>query len=969
MLRKPSRFQLHVYIAALFLVLIVGFAIASITIQYLQAREMMLSASGVLFRHIGAEVSAAVAARYDTASFADDLLVHSSMTGAATLGERLTQLPLFVQALRDQPSLSAAYVGYDTGDFFLVRRLVVDSPFWRQLKPPPTAAFLLQSIEPNAGGPSVTRYLFFDDALQTIGQRDIPGEVMDPRARPWFAAALQSASVIVTPPYTFFTTREIGSSFARRSDDKHAVAGVDVTLASISDLLRGLRPTASAALALVGDNDYVLADSQASGDRLDAPPVAGPSDRKSGHNVALAALAGVKPDSSAQLVSINASGETWLGVVLPIVIPGGTLRLAVAAPESELLSDAIRMRNRGVLIALAIVLVSIPLTLACSRLASQPLAALTAEAADIQALKFDQPVRVRSSITEIDLLAQTMGAMKTTIRRFLEIGAALAGERQFDRLLQRLLAETMALARATGGAVYLSENEGVLHGALARWGDQTAPLPADLRADRDADHPVVSAAERGSLTYSLDAAELARWYPGFDGADDLTLLAIPLKNRQGIIVGVLTLLQDHDAHRDAEERDVMALVEAVAGTAATAIESQRLLLEQKRLLEALIELVAGAIDRKSAYTGGHCERVPALAEMLAHAAEVDTDGAFKDFALSADQWEELHIAGWLHDCGKVTTPEFVVDKATKLETIYDRLHEVRMRFEVLKREAEVACWRGIADGSPRPARLAELRLLWDQLDDEFAFVAECNVGGEFMAPERVERLNQIARRTWTRTLDDRIGLSYDEQRRKAAEPVPPLPIDEPLLANRPDHIIERRDEDRIAADNPWGFRVAVPQHLYNYGELYNLTIGRGTLTTEDRYKINEHIIETTRMLTRLPWPPHLSQVIEIACGHHEKMDGTGYPRRLKRDEMSVPARMMAIADIFEALTAADRPYKEGKTLSESLEIMARMRDEAHIDPDIFELFLSAGVYRTYAERFLRPEQIDQVDPAHYRAAA
>jgi HD-GYP domain-containing protein (c-di-GMP phosphodiesterase class II) len=416
----------------------------------------------------------------------------------------------------------------------------------------------------------------------------------------------------------------------------------------------------------------------------------------------------------------------------------------------------------------------------------------------------------------------------------------------------------------------------------------------------------------------------------------------------------------------------MAFVEAVSGTAAVAIETNRLIQEQKQLMLAIIELLAGAIDAKSPYTSGHCQRVPELVEMLAKAAEATKEGPFKDFKLSDEQWEELHIAGWLHDCGKVTSPEFVIDKATKLETITDRLHEVRMRFEVIKREAEVACWREIAearlDGDPRRKRLEVLRRLWQVLDEEFAFVAKSNVGGEFMAPEHVARLKEIAGRTWTRTLDDRIGLSNDEAERRAKTLPPSLPVLEPLLADRPEHILVRGERERIAADNPWGFKVDVPELLYNRGEIYNLTVARGTLTEEERFKINAHMIETIRMLSRLPLPRHLRNVAEIAGGHHEKMDGTGYPKRLKREELSVPARMMAVADIFEALTAADRPYKKAKSLSESISIMAKMRDNAHIDPEIFDLFLTSGVYRQYAERFMQPEQIDVVSvESHVRA--
>jgi HD-GYP domain-containing protein (c-di-GMP phosphodiesterase class II) len=494
-----------------------------------------------------------------------------------------------------------------------------------------------------------------------------------------------------------------------------------------------------------------------------------------------------------------------------------------------------------------------------------------------------------------------------------------------------------------------------------------------LRPGANDDHPALRAAvSRLSVQAEVTPAQVARWYPNFGHRENFAVLAIPLENRQGDLVGVLMLSQDPGAGPEAEQADVLAFVEAVSGTAAVAIETNRLIEEQRRLMLAIIELLAGAIDAKSPYTSGHCQRVPVLMEMLAEAADQAGDGPFADFHLSAEQWEEIRIAGWLHDCGKVTSPEYVIDKATKLETIYDRLHEVRMRFEVIKREAEVACWREIAEsglaGDRRAERLERLHRLWRTLDEEFAVIASSNVGGESMSEAQIARVREIARRTWTRTLDDRIGISHEEALRKARTPAPALPAIEPLLSDRPEHVIQRGEQDRVPADNPWGFKVDVPELLYNRGEVYNLTVPRGTLTEEERFKINGHMIETIRMLMRLPFPRHLRNVPEIAGGHHEKMDGTGYPKRLRREEMSVPARMMAVADIFEALTAADRPYKKAKSLSESIAIMARMRDNAHIDPEVFDLFLRSGAYRRYADRFMQPDQIDAIEIEAYLAA-
>ena len=376
-------------------------------------------------------------------------------------------------------------------------------------------------------------------------------------------------------------------------------------------------------------------------------------------------------------------------------------------------------------------------------------------------------------------------------------------------------------------------------------------------------------------------------------------------------------------------------------------------------MEASIRMVAGAIDAQSPYTGGHCERVPELTFMLARAACAAADGPYAGFDLDAEQWEALHIAAWLHDCGKVTTPEYVVDKATKLETVNDRIHEIRTRFEVLKRDAEIAYWRSVAQGGDEPSLQARRDALLATLDEEFAFVATCNVGGEFLSPDKQARLREIGARHWQRTLDDRVGLSRDELARKPPQ-ASTLPADETLLADKPEHRIARPEAERIPEDNRWGFRMDVPELLYNRGELHNLSISRGTLTAEERYKINEHMVQTIVMLGELPFPRHLRAVPEIAGGHHEKMDGTGYPKRLDRDQLSPLARMMAIADIFEALTAADRPYKPGKTLSEALSIMAKMRQDQHIDPELFELFLRSGVHHDYAQRFMRPEQVDAV---------
>ncbi len=387
--------------------------------------------------------------------------------------------------------------------------------------------------------------------------------------------------------------------------------------------------------------------------------------------------------------------------------------------------------------------------------------------------------------------------------------------------------------------------------------------------------------------------------------------------------------------------------------------------KQVALMDAFIELIAQAIDDKSHHTAGHCARVPELALMLAQAAEQSQQEPFKDFAFRSDEERrEFRVAAWLHDCGKITTPDYIVDKGSKLETIYNRIHEIRTRFEVLWRDAEIRYWQQCCEQPEGESQWrSQLQNTQAQLQDDFAFVAAMNVGGEFLSEDKQQRLHTLAQTTWVRHFSDRLGLSPGEEARQRDSQEQPLPCTEALLSDRPEHLIERQQE--VDYDPRLGIRMDVPPLLYNRGELYNLCIDRGTLTAEDRFKINEHIISTIRMLDMMPFPEELSKVPRYASTHHETLKGTGYPRQLSGDQLSIPERIMVLADIFEALTAADRPYKKAKKVSVAVEILASMVDSEHVDRDVFELFLRSGVYRQYAQKFLPSEQIDSLDINRY----
>ncbi|KJG06160.1 ABC transporter substrate-binding protein [Photobacterium angustum] len=385
---------------------------------------------------------------------------------------------------------------------------------------------------------------------------------------------------------------------------------------------------------------------------------------------------------------------------------------------------------------------------------------------------------------------------------------------------------------------------------------------------------------------------------------------------------------------------------------------------QEEFVESFIQLIAQAIDDKSPYTAGHCNRVPEIALMFADEVEKSQQGQFAEFRFNNDaERREFRIAAWLHDCGKITTPEHIVDKGTKLEANYNRIHEIRMRFEVLWRDAELNYLQHIIDNPhEQEIALATLKQAQKQLQDDYKFVANANVGGEFMSDEHIARIHEIANKTWLRHFDDHLGLSPLEELSVSAKSET-LPVEEHLLVDKPEHCIKRINE--LSFDPAFGIKMQVPELQYNLGEIYNLTIKRGTLTAEDRFKINEHMISTIKMLESLPFPDDLARVPRYASTHHETMKGTGYPRKLSAKDLSTPERILVISDIFEALTAADRPYKKAKPLSVAIDILHKMALDEHIDMELFKLFLSSGVYMQYAEKFLPSKQIDKVDIEKY----
>jgi HD-GYP domain-containing protein (c-di-GMP phosphodiesterase class II) len=641
---------------------------------------------------------------------------------------------------------------------------------------------------------------------------------------------------------------------------------------------------------------------------------------------------------------------------------------------------------------MVVVLCTMPLALSGMESINRTIELLAKDTRKIRRMDFSGELPPASMFLEVESLNRNHIEMKAALQSqtqalqdsqmklssLVENGLLLSSERDRDALLRHILMQGKRICNAQAATMYLKTEHDTLRFALRSMDDELPafeiPLHDPSTGLPNENHVSTYAALHNETVviddvYGENRFDLSgtRCFDSESGFRTVSMLTVPLAPRGNEVIGVLQFMNALDPETGAViafSPPVLSFIGALASQAAIALENHNLIDSQRALIDGMIEILAGAIDAKSPYTGKHCERVPELAMMLAEEASAVSEGALADFRFNtADEWREFRIGAWLHDCGKITTPEHVVDKATKLETIYNRIHEVRMRFEVLLRDAQIARLERIVDGTERALADAEYQRQVRELQHEFAFIAECNIGGELMDPEHIGTLQKIGERVWLRHFDDRLGLSQAELQRVADLPVVPVPATERLLADKPQHIFPRLEGK--ALDPRYGFQVNVPKHLYNHGELYNLSVSRGTLTEEERFKINEHIIQTIVMLENLPLPSNLKRVPEYAGTHHETLLGTGYPRKLDKDRLSIPARIMAIADIFEALTASDRPYKKAKTLSESVGILANLRDKGHIDADLFALFLRAGLPMRYAQRHLHADQIDTIDVNRY----
>ena len=517
------------------------------------------------------------------------------------------------------------------------------------------------------------------------------------------------------------------------------------------------------------------------------------------------------------------------------------------------------------------------------------------------------------------------------IERLNSIGAALSAEQGIESLLEMILLGAKELTNADGGSLYLLSGQQLrfelIHTSslgIHMGGPTGQPItfpPIEL-FHQDSTPNLNNVATRAvhedrliniADAYATDEYDFSgtRAFDARTGYHSGSFLTVPMKNHEGKIIGVLQLINATDQESgqtipfsNADE----SLVSSLASQAAIALTRKRLIDGLEDLLQSLVKLIANAIDDKSPHTGGHCRRVPLITMALAEGVNLDDGPVYGDTRFSDREMKELEMAAWLHDCGKITTPEYVVDKQTKLETLFDRIHLVKARCNILRREAELAHQRGVASSVQKNSSpLRPLEQTLGEIDDIENFIANCNIGGEFLGDDKIARIEQSS---------SYLGLLGEDS-------------------------------------------LATP--LLSAEEVANLSIRKGTLTDEERDKINHHVVVSIQMLSTLPFPDHLKNVAEIAGGHHERMDGKGYPRGIRAGELPVQARILAVADIFEALTASDRVYRKPNKLSEALRIMALMCKDGHIDPELLDILLRHKAYADYAHEQMKAEQIDEVD--------
>ncbi|RTZ17217.1 metal-dependent phosphohydrolase [Vibrio aquaticus] len=947
---SKQRYPLSLHITSLFMVLTALVGAVLIAISYQHAQQLLTGSAKELSNENSRKLESVFQVKTGPILTTLDFMAVSDAIKTHRFNDATRKLLNPLQIIFEHnPGVVALYYANTQGDLTVIRPLRNNTDRV-QFNAPDKATIMINQTSLSG----LNRFRYLDGNFEQVGKKELNDNTFDPRGRPWFVNTTKDGTIRLTEPYYFYFLKTYGVTLSRRSPNGDYVVGADFTLSSLSEQVSKLGYSNNTKLMLFDHQFKLLAHHnvpvQKAEEEQPVTPINGP--------YIFSPFIG-KSATQTLYETIESDGQSWSITLTPVNLNKQTrLLLAEATPQDDLLASLLSMRDKQVKVAMSMLAMSFVIVWFVAQRLARPLNALMAQTENISRFNFKKTRYNKSVIREVANLTKSIELMEHTLYDLLRLLRDTAQNQDFCVLAKTLAHQTYLVTKAETIHFYTWDEQSEKFVCAANH----AIIPFKIDINEIIAHTawVHTQLEKGDLVHlNFNDNALANYRDKLYNSD---LYLFPLHNREHQLVGLQLI--GYERAITEQQQDKHAFLQELLSFGAIAKENIDRIEQQKEMLNAFVELIASAIDTKSPYTGSHCQRVPELTKMMAKVAH-DDDCFFPEFSLNKEQWEALHLASWLHDCGKVTTPEYVIDKATKLETIYDRIHEVRMRFELLKSDAVMNYWKAIAEGEDDAQLKDALDNKLAQLDADFEFIAQCNIGGESMSEQDKERLVAISQYQWTRTLDDQLGVSWIEQERAGKKS--PLPTAEYLLSDKAVHQIKWPDNDRPQDIWQDTYTLKPSKFKYNRGELYNLMISRGTLNNEERFIINDHIIQTQMMLNTLPYPKHLQSIPEIAGGHHERLDGQGYPRGLYEEQLSVPARIMAIADIFEALTSSDRPYKKAKSLKESISIMTEMATSGHIDPKLYLLFLQSELDQEYAKMFLASAQIIDFDrEAHIR---
>ncbi len=974
--RSLSHLTFSKYLAFTFISIISITTSSTIFLTYQQSKELVIERAKKDIKNFADDTENELKEVYKGTQGTIDLLGRSAFKDFMFSEEPIFSRSLLSKILDENPMVNQIEVAGENGAYFFATKLIDGRESIYGAQKGEMYLFrtmmLDQVTQKNFG-----HQWFYSNTLEQTRKLNWIKTGFDARKKSWYSKVNNSGKTLASKPYISKVNHQASYFLSTHFTDDNIVISAEVSLNEISKNLSRNKLTESSERMLINTKGDVIASSNR--EQVLRHPSTGALYLLNVSEIKDTAIVKIFLEgSSDEGIKINFNGSNWYGSVNYLeLIKGEELIILDSSPEDELLADVYQLAFVSELLSVAILFLAIPMSLFMASQLSQPLDKLKLSTQKLKNFEFSKPIDLKTKFDEINELTAVTDQMRATIDRYIIASKRLSTETDIEKILDVLLHESVSSAKVAFGIVYLHDDK--TNRCIPRKWQSQNKLENDfsrciLEYGEVFTDNLINAVSSTGLVIKPETpgvpASFSLWFEHLK-SKSIGVASVPLYGNDDEFVGVLFLADDEDVYLNGVmDRGRLRYIQSLCSVAATKIESQSLLEGQTLLIDSFIRVLSEAIDSKSPYTGGHASRVPEVAYELARAANESTEGPFKHFHLNKDKWKQLEVASMLHDCGKVVTPEYVMDKSVKLETIYNRIHEIRMRFELIKCEAERDMWKRVSQGENKILALHHLKEYQQGLDEDFKFICQLNTCSIQCDDEAQQRLHAISEKTWTQTIDDQLGMSPIELDLVRTEAKQSLPKKTPLLLDLQRHIVDHLPCDLEVAepDNQWGFKINMPEHRFNNGEVHNLKIFRGTLTPEERNVIEFHSVATIRMLNELPFPAKLKDVVEIAGNHHERMDGNGYPRKIDGKTMRAEAKILAIADVFEALTANDRPYKKANKLSDAVKIMGIMVNNGHLDRDLFELFIESEAYIKYAEKFLSIEQIDIESKLHKKSA-